>query len=343
MYFTNLFLCCGFGKKNNGNGIMYIQSKLININYTLIDLDLNKLEGFSSEKISVKPKEGVEIKCSLQYSPELCMIDTQIVSAKGLTDLFFVKGEFIQISLVSKGKSKIEKSIGNGNQHIQAGNVQFTYQNKCAWEIFMPANEPTHYTSLLLSKKYYLNLLKEEKWAIHDKLYQKITNDQFLEMGGNKFPVSFSLHQLLRQITNCDLPERFRENYFGLKLKELFYTYYIQQQIQEPKTSISEDTLQKIKKAKAYLVTHYTHPPTIKELSRKILLNELKLKTGFKEVYGITIRGYVIQLKMKKAQTLLEDHTVYEISNILGYKSTSHFINMFKRYYGYTPKQTLKE
>lgn len=43
---------------------------------------------------------------------------------------------------------------------------------------------------------------------------------------------------------------------------------------------------------------------------------------------------------MKKAEELIAKNiSVSDVSNLLGYKSSSHFIQIFKKYFGTTPKQ----
>ena len=320
---------------------MYIHSKLKNIDFSLFHLNLKDTTDFKSQTINCQPKDWLEINCSLQYTQEFCIINTHFSNTQDLLDVFTIEGEYFQISLVGKGKSSLENSINE--EHIHPGNIQFTFQNSSSWEILMPAHTSTHYTCIILSKNFYLNLLKDEKWIAQDTLYKKVIAQDHLKIGEFKFPITFSMQQIIHQISECTFPNDFKKDYLKLKLKELFYVYFLQQQLQSPAAGISEDTIKKVKNAKAYLATNFYKTPTIKEISRKVLLNEQALKTSFKEIYGTTIRGYAIQLKMKKALYLLKDHTVNEISNILGYKSTSHFIMMFKKYYGYTPKQVLKE
>ncbi len=320
---------------------MYIHSKLKNIGFSLFNLNLKDVTGFKSKTITCKPKDWLEINCSLQYTQNFCIINTHFNNTQNLLDVFCIEGEYFQISLVGKGNSSLENPINE--EHIHPGNIQFTFQHSSSWEILMPANTSTHYTSVILSKDFYIALLKGEKWISQDTLYKKVISQDYLKIGERKFPITFSMQQILHQVSECTFPNEFKEDYFKLKLKELFYVYFLQQQLQSPISGISEDTIQKVKNAKAYLTTNFHKTPTIKEISRKVLLNEQALKTSFKEIYGTTIRGYAIQLKMKKSLGLLKDHTVNEISNILGYKSTSHFIMMFKKYYGYTPKQVLKK
>mgnify|MGYP001762733309 FL=1 len=106
--------------------------------------------------------------------------------------------------------------------------------------------------------------------------------------------------------------------------------------------AIQDDMEAKLESAKAYLVTHCTNPPTIKQLSRIVSLNEFKLKTGFKDKFGSTIHDYITKIRMQRAKKMIIDNQpVNDVSSQLGYKSVSHFITSFKKFYGVTPKQSM--
>lgn len=106
--------------------------------------------------------------------------------------------------------------------------------------------------------------------------------------------------------------------------------------------AIQNDMIAKLEAAKAYLVTHHNNPPTIKQLSRIVSLNEFKLKTGFKDTFGSTIHEFITEIRMQRAQKMLsENYQVNEVSAQLGYKGVSHFITSFKKFYGITPKKLM--
>ena len=66
-----------------------------------------------------------------------------------------------------------------------------------------------------------------------------------------------------------------------------------------------------------------------------------KLKTDFKEFYGVPVFTFLLNYKMELAKTLLieQQFNVNEIASKLGYSTSSHFISAFKKKYGNTPKQ----
>ncbi len=104
-----------------------------------------------------------------------------------------------------------------------------------------------------------------------------------------------------------------------------------------------EEVVRKIKSAKEYLLQHMENPPSLRELSRQCGLNEYQLKTGFKEIYGTTVYGYLLSHKMDYARLLLDKGTLHvnEVAFQIGYSNPSHFISAFKKKFGITPKKYL--
>ncbi len=94
-----------------------------------------------------------------------------------------------------------------------------------------------------------------------------------------------------------------------------------------------------IKKAHTILTKEACNPPTIKSLSKMVLLNEQKLKAGFSAIYHMTISQYTTSLRMTKAENLLSttDFSIDEIAKIVGYHYSSNFTKMFKKIHGKTP------
>lgn len=92
------------------------------------------------------------------------------------------------------------------------------------------------------------------------------------------------------------------------------------------------------------LKTNYKNPPSIKELSRIIKLNEFKLKYGFKALFDTTPYMVHMDTKMQKAKELIceKELNLSEISKELGYKQLHNFTIAFKKYFGELPSKFLK-
>jgi AraC family transcriptional regulator len=99
----------------------------------------------------------------------------------------------------------------------------------------------------------------------------------------------------------------------------------------------------KIIKAREVLIQHIGEPITIKELSRKVAMNECYLKKGFKEMFGTTIFDFYQSQRMEHAKYLLYEKglSVTEVSLMLGYSSISHFSTAFKKHTGLKPCELL--
>src|SRR5258708_16251651 len=101
----------------------------------------------------------------------------------------------------------------------------------------------------------------------------------------------------------------------------------------------NEADREKIIKAREILIDHIGEPLTIKELSRKVAINECYLKKGFKEMFGTTIFDFYQSQRMEHARYLLYEKglTVTEVSIMLSYSSLSHFSTPFKHHPGVKP------
>ncbi|WPJ97990.1 AraC family transcriptional regulator [Coraliomargarita algicola] len=92
------------------------------------------------------------------------------------------------------------------------------------------------------------------------------------------------------------------------------------------------------------LCEHMRHDPgyeySMAELCQLSGLNEHKLKSSFKRIHGKTTFGYLRELRMDFAASLLKEDrlSVIQVANEVGYTNASHFARAFKERHGLLPK-----
>jgi len=106
---------------------------------------------------------------------------------------------------------------------------------------------------------------------------------------------------------------------------------------------VNDSEREKVMEATRVIAAHIDQPLTIRELARKVAMNECYLKKGFKALVGKTIHEYQQGLRITKAKELLqqEGQSVSDVANILGYSSISHFSAAFKKATGLKPCELL--
>jgi AraC family transcriptional regulator, transcriptional activator of the genes for pyochelin and ferripyochelin receptors len=107
--------------------------------------------------------------------------------------------------------------------------------------------------------------------------------------------------------------------------------------------NINQRDLDKLYQARQILLEDIEHPPSLIELAQKVGLNDYKLKAGFREVFGITVYGYLHAHRMQVAHQRLQSGavSVTEAAIEVGYSSLSAFSSAFKKFYGIRPSQVI--
>ena len=96
-----------------------------------------------------------------------------------------------------------------------------------------------------------------------------------------------------------------------------------------------------VKSAIDYIYEHIKEPITLEEIAANVALSPCYLSRLFMKETGSTIKNYILESKIERAQNMLKysDSSSADIANFLSFSSQSHFIATFKKYTGMTPKK----
>lgn len=111
-------------------------------------------------------------------------------------------------------------------------------------------------------------------------------------------------------------------------------------QKEQPVIFLNPDQLNRLYIAKDVLLKRADCPPSLMELARQVGLNDYLLKRGFRQVFGMTVFGYLQNYRLEKAKQLLAEQklTVAGVARAVGYASLSSFTHAFQRKFGMNPK-----
>jgi AraC family transcriptional regulator len=182
-----------------------------------------------------------------------------------------------------------------------------------------------------------------------DTLTDDILNFNHLSSFSKTLPLCGKTRMVLEALLNHTYTDSL-ENIFINAQTQMLLLYSLDCMLGEKEIDVvnckflaNELDREKIVKAREVLIQHIGEPITIKELSRKVAINECYLKKGFKEMFGTTIFDFYQSQRMEHAKYLLYEKglSVTEVSMLLGYSSISHFSTAFKKHTGLKPCELL--
>ena len=104
----------------------------------------------------------------------------------------------------------------------------------------------------------------------------------------------------------------------------------------EPKNDVTV-----IRQVRRYIKYNYMLPLTVNKLARDFGFERSYLFRIFKARYGMGIKEYLTDVRMKMgAQLLSEGYSVKESAQMVGYEDRFHFSKAYKSYFGINPSET---
>ena len=256
--------------------------------------------------------------------------------------LFSTDINFIQFHFCLEGKMTFSFNNGSYKFDLNENNSIILFNPSTNLPIDAVLEKKTKYLSLLITIKKFHGLFSE-----------LTDNISFLsqENSGKKYykenVISPQISTVLNQIMNEKLSENVKNLYLKGKIFELLGMYFNESNdmdIEQCPFLADEKNVVKIKMAKEIIIKRMTDPPSLKELSSEVDISLKNLKEGFKEIYGYTVYGFLLEYKMNIASKMLstKNYNVNEVADQIGYSTSSHFINAFKNRFGTTPNKYLK-
>lgn len=164
----------------------------------------------------------------------------------------------------------------------------------------------------------------------------------------HKNKTSFEMKRILYDMVNCRMSKDIKKIYFEAKIIELLVVYIneviFENQVIKSCADFSKEDIVRLNNAKNILDADIANAPCISRLAKFACLNEYKLKTGFKTIFGLSVHAYIIDRRLEEARFLLESKrcNVTEAANFVGYNELGRFAEKFRRKFGVNPSEYIK-
>ena len=270
-------------------------------------------------------------------STELSILDNSIKEQIEIPDTLLKSVIYFYFCLTGKAGFSFGPHYA---REIVDGKNYFFYNPEKELPFNLILDPGTRMVILSISLEGIHELFVEDKEEIHFLKEENVSRKFYDER-----EIPSMLRVVLNQLFQVNLSDNTKRIFYQGKVMEILSLYFSNRQPDMESCPFLNDeaTVRKIKHAKEHLLKHLDAAPTLKELSKIAGLNEFQLKVGFKEIYGNTVYGYLLDHKLDHARTLLDTkkYKVNEVASQTGYTNTSHFIAAFRKKYGVTPKKYL--
>jgi AraC-like DNA-binding protein len=233
------------------------------------------------------------------------------------------------------------KPIGGEYKEVKSGGVQF-FSSNVNNQLIFPSNTHCFIFKVQMTIDWLRNNLNEfigqndEFTSLifgRNKImhFEPLTN-RFMRLFSDVFKSEFDpkLNQILVKDKGYEAVVLFFDHFY-----KQFFKYNI-----DPK-KYSIDDQKKLYELVDFIKENLQKKISLDQLCREVGFSKSKLQALFHYFFHQSIYAYIKNLKFEGAVSMLlsSDKDIRFIAHQLGYNSSTHFINIFKKHYGISPKK----
>ncbi|MEK3724428.1 helix-turn-helix transcriptional regulator [Paenibacillus sp. FSL H8-0034] len=248
----------------------------------------------------------------------------------------FTETAMVELNYCLQGAREV--SVAGMRHEFVPGNCTLQFMNHADVRFEFDGNQPFLMLGIGIPVSTFHHFMEEAGGERSVDFFQLLGNRSYRIFQETIHPAATVVVKRMMQAAIAQHTRNFELECSVLELLSLaFRSFLIDCNPDSPKLSKSD--MHKIQSARDIILDRMVDPPTLLELSRMIGLNDFKLKSGFKEMYGTTVFGYLREQRLEKAFLLLEQGkmNVSETSFAVGYSNSSYFSEVFREKYGVNP------
>ncbi len=224
---------------------------------------------------------------------------------------------------------------GNNNLDIQRGQCLLFREDKDEYRYQMETdNKEGAFFEMSMDTKVYMDLFQGE-----NEILDAVTEGKslFAHLAQN-----YRFHTIISEMydNKSNYSGKLKKFYLESKAMELFLLQmsYLKSKKEIKTIKLLARDIEAIQQVR-YLLENDMKHISISQLALSVGINQTKLKSGFKDLFGKTIFEYLTSVRMKKARELIEstELPISQIAEIVGYKYAQHFTVAFQKSFGFLP------
>ncbi|WP_185218046.1 helix-turn-helix transcriptional regulator [Sphingobacterium mizutaii] len=242
------------------------------------------------------------------------------------------------------GEAIVSQFIISLNQHNKAifSKHNIRYLPSLIEEHVVAGGQKCLYVLLVMTPSFYNNLVTIYI-PLQEQFKQRMNQQNVTSLFEEDLPATVEMLNTIEELARIKEKRELKQIFTNAKVLELIMYQFEQFGMASQKESeeIKMDDILKLEQAKKILSEQFVNPPTQRQLSKIVFLNEFKLRNGFKRYFGMTIYNFITRLRMEEAKRILleEQKNMYEVGTLVGFKHQASFTHAFKKYYGILPSE----
>ena len=307
-----------------------------NFNEFFDGLHIPRQQLHRSERMQIHSEAGEGAIHRLVPRPDIEVVISDFTFHRNRTTPVVTETAMVELSFCLRGTREI--SIEGEQYEFAPGSCSLQFMNQLGAEFEFNENQSYLLLGIGIPISTFHHYMEDDSGKRSADFFQLLGQRPFRIFKETINPAASVIIQRIIQLAQSCGAKNFEVESSVLQLLSMAFNSFLIDVPSKHHRLPKRDT-QKIREARDIMMERMTDPPTLIELSRMIGLNDYKLKTGFKELYGTTVFGYLREKRLEKAFHLLQQGTlnVTETSCAVGYSNSSYFSEAFRDRYGVNP------
>ncbi|RBQ28318.1 helix-turn-helix domain-containing protein [Aliarcobacter vitoriensis] len=305
------------------------------ININNIDELLKNIKPSSQYSINSEDNNSlIEANKSI-ISDDIILFKTQSSMNQNVVVQSNQKVSGLFISIILDGEIVYKDNFLNKKEILKKNDIKIAYIN----EYDMTTNLDRSSGISIYIKNHFIEQNLSKILDIHSKDFSSLSSITLKNQTSKNIRIANDLY-------NSSFDGELQNIYIQSKVLELIYNEFseiLNKEENDRKVKLNQDDIEALHKVRNLILLENDFSDLI-TFSKKVRINEFKLKYGFKQLFNTTIGQLILEQKMTYAKYLLEtsEFSISEISYFVGYAHQQSFTNAFVKFFGFPPKDFMK-